>query len=133
MKLTKDQILKGIVSPFLTLLAFALSFLEDKTLAKEILDETANSVAELEAKLETPPTVDEAVEAGFELAETITSTTETHVDDAVLGTVKGFYEAAKGHGGGLIAAIKGWIQIHKAKKADASAEATDATTAAPAE
>ena len=121
MKLTKEQIIKGIVHPFVVLLAFALKHLlddnaEDKV--QEILDETAASLSLVKEKFASGVTEDEAVEAGFEIAETITEATPTKVDEAVLSGIKGLYDVAKGKGGGLIAAVKAWIQISKAVKAE---------------
>lgn len=124
-KLNKEQIIKGIVHPFIVLLAFVLQKAfensNDKELVQDILDETAASISLVKEKLTKEIPLDEAVDAGFDIADTITDATETEVDDAVIESAKGVYEAVTGKGGGLIAAIKGFISIHKAKKADGKA------------
>ena len=130
-KLSKEKILIGIVSPFVTALAFALSFLENKDLVSEILDETSKQINDLKDAVETPPTMDEAIQAAFDIAETVADTTPTEVDDTVVATAKSLFG-----GGGLVAAIKGLINLGKAHKADkknAAAAESSAQAEAPAE
>lgn len=87
--------------------------------------------------LDTPVTEDDLIDAVFDIAESITSVTETTVDDAIVSTGHSLV-GGKGKGG-LLALIKGAIAIKHAHKVDAAkaeeapADTTDTTDAAPAE
>lgn len=80
--LSKEQILNGIVAPFVKALSYALSLIADKALVAEIVADVKNSIDSV--NVETPPTQEEAVRALLTIADTVTDATPTEVDDKVV-------------------------------------------------
>jgi len=88
----------------------------------EIADEIQDAFATTD--LDTPVTQDALTEAIFDTAEVITGlTSKTTVDDAIVKTAHDIYNATQGKGGvAFFEAIKGLVQVGKAKKAAKAAE-----------
>lgn len=127
--ISKDKILSGFVAPFVKLLAFALSFIDNKELVAEVVDDAAAQINALKEQVATPPTMEEALAAVFDIAETSCALTPTKVDDAVIQTAKSLFA-----GGGLIGAIQGLIHLGKAHREDkkAAANAVENSSETPA-
>lgn len=128
MKLTKEQILTGIVAPFVKLLSFLLALIPDKELVQEIVAETKTAIDGI--NVETPPTEKEAVYAALEIAETLAEGTATGVDDAVVDAAqagaKFVYERGEGFKH-FVALIRARFFAKKKAKEEAAAEPTAET------
>jgi hypothetical protein len=114
-KLTKDQIIAGLVKPLVTLLALGLSFIEDKETLDEVVNETAAQINALKDQVAEPPTFEQGIDAVLEIADTIAEFTPTEVDDAI---VDGVQALVGSKGFNLIEVIKAFIKIKKKQKAE---------------
>lgn len=120
--LSKEQILKGIVAPFVKVLSYAFSLIPDKALVAEIIGEVQTAVAEIKVGDEAP-TQEEAVRALLDVAETASNTTETQVDDTLVDAAKVGADFVYKRGAGVISFFKLLALRAKAKK-EAKAEAS---------
>ena len=120
---TYEQIKAGIIAPFIKILAFALSFIEDKELVKTIIAETAESVGKLAEEIQTP-TLEEAVYSGIEIGQAIADHTETQADDLALDAaqVGADFVFKRGVGWSKIIAL---FRLRKKVKAEQAAEETE--------
>lgn len=83
---TKEQIINGIVAPFVLILSFLLSLIPNKELVAEIVEETKKAIDGL--NVETPPTEEQAVYAALEIFDTAADCTPTKFDDLAVDASK---------------------------------------------
>ena len=114
--LTKEQILNGIVAPFVKVLSFALSLIPDKELVKEIVADIQTSVAQV--NVETPPTQEEAVYAILAVADTAALATTSTVDDTLVDVAQAGADFAFKRGSGWSAFIT-LLKLRKKSKEEA--------------
>ena len=121
LSLTKEQILNGIVSPFVKILSYALSLIPDKDLVKEVVADVQLAVGQL--NVETPPTAQEAVYAGISIGETIADTTPTQTDDLLVDAaqVGADFVFKRGSGWSTIISL---FKLRKKAKQETKAEET---------
>lgn len=83
---TKEQIISGIVNPFVLILSYALSFIKERETVNEVLAEVKAAVDGIDVNA--AYTTEQAVRSGLQIAETLADTTPTQVDDSVVDAAK---------------------------------------------
>lgn len=131
-QLSKDQIINGLVAPFVKAFSFALSLIANKELVQEIVEETQNAVGAV--NVETPPNAEETVGAILKIADTLAEATPTQVDDALVDAAEAGSAFVFQRGAGIktfwqliVARLKAKKEAKAAEKAE---EGTDTETKA---
>jgi hypothetical protein len=113
-KLAKEEIIEGIVDPVFVGLNFAIAKLDN-----EDVDFVVEKIKEYAAKLKTEqaeaPTIIDVENAAVKLAETIAETTETEVDDKVVGALKTVVNLTQGKGN-IFQVLSSLLKARKAVK-----------------